>query len=185
MWFSSPEKKKTCNIYHANLVKPYRPPESLVNLTLNMREEISVEILGLESDPHGFSVEEIEEMTTQANLLDTAQLESLRGIIQKFRCLFSKRPGKTGLVMHHIEVTNANPVIHKPYRMPPKRLATLEEEVKRMVELWVIRESESHHSSPVIIGEAPGKEPRPCIDYRKLNAVTKNQVFPFRKLTRE
>lgn len=173
-----PGKKKACKIYHANLLKPYRPRESLVNLTLNMPEEISVEIPELESDPHDFSIEEVEEMTTQANILDTAQLESLRGVIQEFRCLFSKRPGRTSLVTHDIEVTNTNPVNSKPYRMPPKRLAILEEEVKRMLDLGVIRESESDYNSPMIIVEAPGKDPRPCIDYRKLNAVTKDQVFP-------
>lgn len=30
----------------------------------------------------------------------------------------------------------------------------------------------------MFIVESPGKEPQPCIDYRKLNAITKTKLFP-------
>lgn len=39
-------------------------------------------------------------------------------------------------------------------------------------------EGESDYISPIILVEAPGKDSRPCIDYRKLNAISKPDIFP-------
>ncbi|GFV11030.1 retrovirus-related Pol polyprotein from transposon 17.6 [Trichonephila clavipes] len=47
-----------------------------------------------------------------------------------------------------------------------------------MLELKIIEPGESDFSSPLILVEAQGKEARPCIDYRRLNKVTRTQLFP-------
>lgn len=47
-----------------------------------------------------------------------------------------------------------------------------------MLELGVIEPRESDYTSPMIIVEVPGKDPRPCIDYRRLNAITRDQTYP-------
>lgn len=47
-----------------------------------------------------------------------------------------------------------------------------------MLALGVIEPAESDYASPLILVEAPGKDPRPCVDYRKLNAITKDQLYP-------
>lgn len=47
-----------------------------------------------------------------------------------------------------------------------------------MLDLKVIEPAESEYVSPLMLVEVPGKEPRPCIDYRKLNAVTRDQLYP-------
>lgn len=46
-----------------------------------------------------------------------------------------------------------------------------------MLELKIIKEGESDYNSPMILVEAAGKDPRPCIDYRKLNAITEAELF--------
>ncbi|GBM81209.1 Transposon Ty3-I Gag-Pol polyprotein [Araneus ventricosus] len=51
-----------------------------------------------------------------------------------------------------------------------------------MLDLGVIEVGESNFSSPLILGEAPGRDPRPCIDYRKLNSVTRAEYFPLPKI---
>ncbi|XP_077508853.1 uncharacterized protein LOC144120365 [Amblyomma americanum] len=38
--------------------------------------------------------------------------------------------------------------------------------------------AESDYTSPLILVEAPGRDPRPCVDYRKLNTITKDQLYP-------
>lgn len=47
-----------------------------------------------------------------------------------------------------------------------------------MLQLGVIIEGESEYNSPMILVESPARDPRPCIDYRKLNAITRPEVFP-------
>ncbi|GFX95103.1 retrovirus-related Pol polyprotein from transposon 17.6 [Trichonephila clavipes] len=47
-----------------------------------------------------------------------------------------------------------------------------------MLELKIIEPGESDFTSSLILVEAQGKEARPCIDYRRLNIVTRTQFFP-------
>ncbi|GFY11227.1 retrovirus-related Pol polyprotein from transposon 17.6 [Trichonephila clavipes] len=54
----------------------------------------------------------------------------------------------------------------------------LKSEVNKMLELKIIEPGKSDFTSPVILVEAPGKETRPCVDYRRLNKVTRTQFFP-------
>lgn len=50
--------------------------------------------------------------------------------------------------------------------------------VQRMLELGVIDSGECDYWSPLILVEVPGKDARPCIDYRKLKEITRDQTYP-------
>ncbi|GFS86810.1 retrovirus-related Pol polyprotein from transposon 17.6 [Trichonephila clavipes] len=62
--------------------------------------------------------------------------------------------------------------------MSPRQIEILISEVNKMLELKIIEPGESDFTSPIILVEAQGKETRPCIDYRRLNKVTRTQFFP-------
>ncbi|GFW92323.1 retrovirus-related Pol polyprotein from transposon 17.6 [Trichonephila clavipes] len=47
-----------------------------------------------------------------------------------------------------------------------------------MLKLGIIEVGESDYMSPMILVEVAGKEPRPCIDYRKLNGIVRTEYFP-------
>ncbi|GFY25861.1 retrovirus-related Pol polyprotein from transposon 17.6 [Trichonephila clavipes] len=47
-----------------------------------------------------------------------------------------------------------------------------------MLKLGIIKVGESDYMSPMILVEVAGKEPRPCIDYRKLNGIIRTEYFP-------
>ncbi|GFV17299.1 retrovirus-related Pol polyprotein from transposon 297 [Trichonephila clavipes] len=47
-----------------------------------------------------------------------------------------------------------------------------------MLKLGIIEVGESDYMSPMILVEIAGKEPRPCIDYRKLNGIIRTEYFP-------
>ncbi|GFX50500.1 retrovirus-related Pol polyprotein from transposon 17.6 [Trichonephila clavipes] len=51
-----------------------------------------------------------------------------------------------------------------------------------MLELKIIEPGESNFTSPFTLVEAPGKEARPCIDYRRLNKVTLTQFIPLHNI---
>ncbi|GFV67681.1 retrovirus-related Pol polyprotein from transposon 17.6 [Trichonephila clavipes] len=46
-----------------------------------------------------------------------------------------------------------------------------------MLKLGIIEVEESDYMSPIILVEVAGKEPRLCIDYRKLNGIIKTEYF--------
>ncbi|GFQ85167.1 retrovirus-related Pol polyprotein from transposon 17.6 [Trichonephila clavata] len=47
-----------------------------------------------------------------------------------------------------------------------------------MLKLGIIEVGESDYMSPMILVEVPGKDPRPCVDYRKLNGIIRTEYFP-------
>ncbi|GBN13398.1 hypothetical protein AVEN_69183-1 [Araneus ventricosus] len=47
-----------------------------------------------------------------------------------------------------------------------------------MLDLNINEIGQSDYASPMILVEAPGKEPLPCIDYRLVNSNVRTQYFP-------
>ncbi|GFX05440.1 hypothetical protein TNCV_1007621 [Trichonephila clavipes] len=94
------------------------------------------------------------------------------------RTITHESTGKTHLVEHDIELINDVPIRTKPYRMSARQTDLLQEEIRKMLKYQVIEIGESDYASPMILVETPGKDPRPCIDYRKLNEVIRTQFYP-------
>ncbi|GFT14405.1 retrovirus-related Pol polyprotein from transposon 297 [Trichonephila clavipes] len=92
--------------------------------------------------------------------------------------MFSNNPGLTNLVEHEIQLVSDQPVRTKPYRMSHRQNEILKNEINRMLKLGIIEVGESDYMSPMILVEVAGKEPRPCIDYRKLNGIIRTEYFP-------
>ncbi|GFU84662.1 hypothetical protein TNCV_5109191 [Trichonephila clavipes] len=49
--------------------------------------------------------------------------------------------------------------------------------LKRLFELGVIEIGQSDYTSPLILVDCPNKDPRPCVDYRRLNEITRAEFF--------
>ncbi len=47
-----------------------------------------------------------------------------------------------------------------------------------MLDLKIFEIGESDYTSPMILVETPGRDPRPCNDYRKLNSLVQIEYFP-------
>lgn len=114
----------------------------------------------------------------QETVLEPSQVGELRAQIGEFSSCFTDKPGRTSLVEHDIKLTTQVPIRSKPNRTSARQREILDQEIKRMLEMGIIVPAESEYTSPLILVEAPGKSPRPCVDYRKLNAITCDQVYP-------
>ncbi|GFW48288.1 retrovirus-related Pol polyprotein from transposon 297 [Trichonephila clavipes] len=105
-------------------------------------------------------------------------MDRLRELLNKYSKCFSNNPGLTNLVEHEIQLVSDQPVRTKPYRMSHRQNEILKNEINRMLKLGIIEVGESDYMSPMILVEVAGKEPRPCIDYRKLNGFIRTEYFP-------
>ncbi|GFS61201.1 hypothetical protein TNCV_3104631 [Trichonephila clavipes] len=89
--------------------------------------------------------------------LSPSQIGELKQVITKNKDVFSPDPGTTHLMRMDIELISDKPIKIKPYRMSPRQINILREEIKL---------------------ESPNKDPRPCDDYRRLNEITRAEFFP-------
>ncbi|XP_077532684.1 uncharacterized protein LOC144145050 [Haemaphysalis longicornis] len=173
--------KRQNKIYHSNLMKPYIQRPAVVNIALNAEGEEGADILTSADLKEGTS-DLLREQVRLEPSLSEAQKKDLEKIIFEFEDVFSDRPGKTTIIEHDIELTRDEPVRSKPYRCSPVQKQIMADEIKRMCDLGVIVPSESDCTSPLILVQVPGKDPRPCVDYRRLNAITRDQTYPIPNL---
>ncbi|KAF7646136.1 hypothetical protein LDENG_00192630 [Lucifuga dentata] len=92
-------------------------------------------------------------------------------------CLFQEGPGWTTRIIH-LKDSNQQPIWQRAYRISECLVSPLKEEIKNMLELGVIEPSESEWSSPMVMVPKKDGTQRPCVDFRKLNAVSQFDANP-------
>src|SRR3954471_15911319 len=80
---------------------------------------------------------------------------------------------------HRIELTDEKPPNVQPvYRMSPKELTLLREELDDLIRSGHIQPSKSPYGSPVLFAKKKDGSMRLCIDYRALNKMTIKNKYP-------
>ena len=77
---------------------------------------------------------------------------------------------------HRIELTDNTPIKQKYRRIPPHLFEAVKAEIQKMLENGVIRPSFSPYSSPLSIAIKKDGTPRICLDFRKINNITKRDA---------
>lgn len=88
------------------------------------------------------------------------------------------KPGMTNLVEHKIDVGNHSPIKQRYYMVSPKVLEAIISEIEQMLKDDVIEKSKSGWSNPIVMIKKADMTYRFCLDFRKLNAVTKKDAYP-------
>ena len=110
--------------------------------------------------------------------LTQEQRQETLDLLKTYSDIFTERPGTTHLVEHKIETTNSEPVRVRPYGLPYATRNIIQEEIDSMLESGVIEESDSPYNSPVVIVKKKDGSNRFCIDFRRLNSITKFDSEP-------
>jgi hypothetical protein len=113
----------------------------------------------------------------------TAHEESqLTELLDQYGDLFVTQNENIGIVpfiKHVVDTGEAEPIRSKPYRVSFKEQQVIRKLVDEMLEAGVIRPSRSHWASPVVLVKKKGtSDLRFCVDYRKINKVTKVDPYP-------
>jgi hypothetical protein len=89
--------------------------------------------------------------------------------------------GNADLAVMEIDTGDAKPISQPPYHASPNGRKTIEEQIAQLLSEDVIEESDSPWAAPAILVRQKGKD-RFCIDYRKLNEVTKADQYPLPRI---
>ena len=86
--------------------------------------------------------------------------------------------GHTKTVKMQVDVGNNEPIKMRPYRTSIKTREVIDKAVDEMLDADVIRRSRSPWSFPVVIVDKKECSKRFCVDFRRLNKVTKKNSYP-------
>ena len=106
-------------------------------------------------------------------------------MLRKYATLFvtdESRNGKTSSVKHQINTSDAKPIRQVPRSIPLAKREEVNQIIDEMKENKIIEPSSSPWSSPVVLVKKKDGTTRFCVDYRKLNDVTKKDSYPLPRI---
>ena len=118
------------------------------------------------------------------NLTDS-QLKIVIDLLLEFQDVFVGPDGKVGrttLLQHSIDTSDAEPFKCHPRKKSPMEREHIAKEVQQLMEDGFIRPSMSPWGSPVVLARKKDGTLRFCIDYRALNKVTKKDAYPLPRI---
>jgi hypothetical protein len=126
-----------------------------------------------------------EKLHINQNLHPTNRMK-IKQLIIEYEHIFEydkEKMGRINLVKHKI-ITSPNeiPIAQKKYRETKDKTEFISQEVDKLLKMNKIRESYSPWASPVTLAGKKSGKYRFCIDYRRLNAVTKPDAYPLPRI---
>ena len=117
--------------------------------------------------------------------LNPQQHHKLKCLLNDYRDIFAARDEdcrQTGLVQHTIETGSALPIRLRPHRLALSKRQAADEKIREMHAAGVIEPSDSPWAAPVVLVRKKDDTWRFCVDYRRLNAITKKDSYPLPRI---
>ncbi|XP_076043861.1 uncharacterized protein LOC143026954 [Oratosquilla oratoria] len=190
---ATPERRRKQWLCHINMLKDYAhtsgeplgAPVCLTNPVNPAEVEGEVEVGPLPvscAEAWGENTAARAVLETGLGHLNDEQKEELLAVMDKYPNVFKDRPGLATSVVHDIDVCNASPVKQSPYRVHPHKAPLIQKEIDAMLQMGLIRPGASEWCSPVLLVPKPDGGQRFCIDFRRINKITKKDSFPLPRI---
>ena len=156
-------------IHHLNLLKAWKEVVAVSLVKVDQeRDELGPEVTRANNQSAPLS----------DGHLSPSQKTDLAELQKRFADVFSPVPGCTSLIHHHVETTPGVSVRTRAYRLPKHKKKLVQAEIRAMFELGVIEESHSAWSSTIMLVGKRNWSIRFCVDYRKVNEVSRFDAYP-------
>ncbi|GFV07487.1 hypothetical protein TNCV_1738421 [Trichonephila clavipes] len=110
---------------------------------------------------------------------------SAERLFQEFEDVFSRNSsdiGHTTVTQHRIDTADHPPIKQHPRRLPFAKQEEVGTLLREMQENDIIEPSSSPWASPIVLVRKKDGSTRFCVDYRKLNDVTKKDSYPLPRI---
>nr|XP_034194962.1 uncharacterized protein LOC117611144 [Osmia lignaria] len=104
--------------------------------------------------------------------------EQLDQFLRREKRAFEGIQGPTPLIEHEIRLEETTPIKQRYRPRNPAMQKLIDEEVEKMLTDGVIQPSSSPWSSPIVMVKKKDGKYRFCVDFRKLNQVTRKDAYP-------
>ena len=162
-------RRKRKRIFHVNMLCEWHTQNADSFLTDEVSDE-GEDIVHWDGGEDDQPV--INERLTSREMLDLQQL------LREFGDILRDQPGRTTITQHHIDTGSAQPIRLVPYRIPQAYRDTVKKELHEMEESGIIERSSSEWAAPIVLVRKKDGALRMCVDYRRLNAVSRADAYP-------
>lgn len=117
--------------------------------------------------------------------LPKGEKDSAELLLRRFQEVFANGEtdlGRTNLVQHRINTGDHQPIKQAPRRVPLAKQGEVDRMLEDMKNQGVIQCSESPWASPIVLVKKKDGSTRFCVDYRKLNEVTRKDSYPLPRI---
>ena len=126
--------------------------------------------------------ERLWQMVVEAgSALSTAEQQQLFTVLSEYADIFAERSGdfgRTNKIRHSINTGDSPPIRQPVRRMPPYRREEARKLLSEMLAKDVIQQSSSPWASPIVLVRKKDGSIRFCVDYRKVNGITRKDAYP-------
>ena len=155
----------------ANLV---RMEDTIAEPDLQEEGQVNVPSRCATMDTLPVTPERVDGILTQLALpmemLTEQESGELKALVDEFADVFALNDTELGCT--------DRPIQQQPYHTPVVCREMVTEMIKQMEDQGIIRPSSSPWANPIVFVPKKDGKTRVCVDYRRLNAITKKDVFP-------
>ena len=166
---------KQHRVYHINLLSKWQSRDETASYIMSESFETS---LPHEKCISPFCKNETWEDVIISDALTKDQKDQVKDLLRKYADVFSGNPSVTSVATHRIDTGDSAPIRCSPYKVPQKLEEVVNNEIENMLKMGIIRPSACPWAFPVVVVPKPDGTIRLCVDYRKLNSITKMDAYP-------
>ena len=117
--------------------------------------------------------------------LSSSELQVVKDLLVQHSACFAQSSTDVDsctVEQHCIPTGNAKPISQRPRRLSPAQRDLVKSMIKDLIDANIVRPSRSPWASPLVLVAKKDGTTRMCVDYRRLNAVTEDIVYPFPRI---
>ena len=129
--------------------------------------------------------EAVKLMTSRAKDLSSVDIERLQSLLFEYGGVISLGDddlGCTDVVKHRIDTGDAAPIRQRARKLPFNQRGEMQHLVGQMLSRNIIEPAQGPWSSPVVLVKKKDGSTRFCVDFRKVNQVTKKDAQPLPRI---